>query len=470
MFSCSSTRPLLHAAVLLFLAPLTSIAQSPADDQAAQHATAQLRSGDLTGAERLLSGVASKSPAVNEVRLQLALALAQQHEYARASVCIRDVPPPRAPEARARYFRVAASIHAGSGDARDAAADMEQVVHVAPNDANLLLAAALAESNANRHAEAATHLAHAFALAPERLDVLYNLALEQFRAGQLDGALASIAKHRGQQDNADAADLSGDIEEQQHNFLEAVHSYQSAVALAPSEERYRVSLGLELIRHQSFDAALAVFEQGANLFPASARIQIGLGLAQFFLNRFEPSAASFLKAEKLDGGSGIGVRYLGMTQVRIPQGPLPGAVAAVCTRSDANPGDAAANLWCGSMLYRQAYHAGEKAGASRSLNYLRAAQKLQPADAVANCELGRALVWTEAWSAARAPLESCVRLLPDSGEDHYRLGRVYQRLGLDQAAHREAELNRHARAERDRRELETTKFVYQILDRPATDH
>ena len=458
------------AVLLLLLLPFESTAQSQADDQAAQQAIDQVRSGDLAGAEHSLCGAAFASPAVNDVKLQLVLALVQRHEYSRAAVCIRDVPPSTTPEARVRFFRLAASIHSGSGDARAAAADMEQAVRTAPGDVNLQLAAALAESNAGRHAEAATNLVKAFALAPARLDLLYNLALEQLHAHQLDSALASITKLRRRQDSAEAADLCGDIQEQRHNYLDAVHSYQAAAALAPTEEKYRVSLGLDLIRHQSFDPALAVFQQGANLFPSSARIQIGLGLAQFFLNQFGQSAASFLEAEKLDGNSGVGIRYLGMTQVRMPQGPLPNAITAVCARADGNGGDAAANLWCGSMLYRQAYHAGEKRSASRSLAYLRTANKLQPGDGVANCELGRALVWVEDWSAARAPLETCVRLLPDSGEDHFRLGRVYQHLGLDQAAHRESELNRRARAQRDQREMEATKFVYQILDRPAADH
>jgi LmbE family N-acetylglucosaminyl deacetylase len=61
--------------------------------------------------------------------------------------------------------------------------------------------------------------------------------------------------------------LLADIQEKLGQPLDAVRSYQSAVTLDPGEESYRLALGLELLRHQTFEAAVVVFEQSAGLFP-----------------------------------------------------------------------------------------------------------------------------------------------------------------------------------------------------------
>jgi predicted Zn-dependent protease len=69
-----------------------------------------------------------------------------------------------------------------------------------------------------------------------------------------------------------------------------------------------------------------------------------------------------------------------------------------------------------------------------AIGRLRFATTLASNDPVANCSLGRALVLTEQPAEARHWLETCVRLRPESAEDHYRLSRVYQELNLKVAA------------------------------------
>src|SRR5260370_1211378 len=56
--------------------------------------------------------------------------------------------------------------------------------------------------------------------------------------------------------------------------------------------------------------------------------------------------------------------------------------------------------------------------------------------AVARCELGRVYQTDGKWTEARAELESCVRADP-SPQNHYRLGLVYNRLGLVDLAQKE---------------------------------
>jgi DNA-binding transcriptional regulator YdaS (Cro superfamily) len=64
---------------------------------------------------------------------------------------------------------------------------------------------------------------------------------------------------------------------------------------------------------------------------------------------------------------------------------------------------------------------------------------------------------------ARHWLEMCVRLKPDSAEDHYRLSRVYQVLGLRQAAAEQAKLITNADAGQNQQQEIAKKFAHEML-------
>ena len=89
--------------------------------------------------------------------------------------------------------------------------------------------------------------------------------------------------------------------------------------------------------------------------------------------------------------------------------------------------------------------------------------KQAPADsAVARCELGRVYQSSARFAEARAEMETCVRLDP-SPQNHYRLGLVYSRLGLDDLARREMEL-RNATAERMSGEVARRQAAVQAFE------
>ena len=158
------------------------------------------------------------------------------------------------------------------------------------------------------------------------------------------------------------------------------------------------------------------------------------------MERYDDSVAAFLRADKLDGGAGRAMNYLGATQVDNPAGPVPAALEAICGRANSAKAQPAMITWCGALLFRKAYLANNRAAAADIIRRLRIAAKLAPDDSVASCSLGEALEWTHQLAEARHWLEICVRLRPDSTEAHYRLSRVYLGLGLKQAAAEQADL------------------------------
>jgi len=298
--------------------------------------------------------------------------------------------------------------------------------------------------------------------------LLYNLAVEEFDARQLDVALATLATLRAKNDSAEVEDLIGDVNEQKGDRSAAIQSHEKAIALAPSDERYRLSLGAELLKFESYAPAASVFQQAAELFPDSARIYVGLGMADYFLEKYEDSVTAFLRADKLDNGSGRPLGYLGATQMENSAGPSQAAVDTICDRADSDTKQSNAIIWCSALLFRKAYLAGDRSAAPAIVARLRRAAKLMPNDPVTNCSLGEALQWTEQSSEARHWLEICVKLRPHSAEDHYRLSRVYQGLGLKQAAAEQVKLTQKTNSEKDQHQTMTDKFANEMLGQSKT--
>jgi predicted Zn-dependent protease len=118
----------------------------------------------------------------------------------------------------------------------------DQRLHVKVRSSELLAAA-------NQHADAAEELEAAAKLAGgDDPALLFNLAVEQYSSGQFALALATIQSLRALNDSAELEDLAGDTQEQTGDRESAVRSHQNAIALAPKEERYRLSLGSEVRR------------------------------------------------------------------------------------------------------------------------------------------------------------------------------------------------------------------------------
>jgi tetratricopeptide (TPR) repeat protein len=165
-------------------------------------------------------------------------------------------------------------------------------------------------------------------------------------------------------------------------------------------------------------------------------------MAFYFTERYEDSVAAFLQADKLDGGSGRALSYLGATQLDNP--PAPAALAAICGRAETGS-------WCGALLFRKAYLSDDRTATPEIIRRLRLAAKGRPDDAVASCFLGEAMEWTQ------------------STEAHYRLSRVYLGLGLKQAAAKQTALMDTANPQSDQRESLANTFADEMLTHEGLD-
>jgi len=423
--------------------------------------------GDSHAAAHAMEEALHVMPTDEGLQLVAAIAEAEAGDWL---ACIRNVAPlyKRHPAPNSGLVLLRAQL-ASHGDFMSTLQSLRALNVPEDQKLELRIRSAEALASADQHGEAVEELQEALTIAGGGDEtLLYNLAVEQYGAGQFDKASVTLASLRGQKDSAEIEDLLGDIEEQKGDPPDAIHSHEKAVELSPGEERYRLSLGAELLKYRAYEPAVSVFQQAAGLFPNSARIYVGLGMAYYFMEKYDNSVSAFLRADQLDGGSGRALSYLGATQVENAAGPIPAAVDVICGRTDSRTEASAAIIWCSALLFRRAYLAGDQSAAPDVIRRLRAATKLAPGDPVANCSLGRALEWTQQLAEARHWLEICVQLRPDSSEDHYRLSRVYQGLGLKKAAAAQVEFIDKVNSEQDQHQAMADKFAHEMLDQSKT--
>ena len=442
------------------------------------------------------------SPSRNENSLARALQLAKAHRYAEAATAIRGVAPPEDHLQRIMFFRLRASIESGLGHSAPAAADMEAASTLAPENMDLKVAASLARleaqleshnnpapvlatlrgftldpaqqlevrlhtaeilSRANLFQEAAKDLEDASRLAPDRADIHFNLALARYRNGEWDAALTSAERAKHVEDSGSVESLLGDIQEKRGDALAAVHSYQAAVTLEPNVEQHRLALATELLKHQTFDAAVVVLEQARGLFPQSVRITVLLGLTYYFVDRSPDSIRTLLEATRLDTKNVLAAHYLGEITLQDSATPDPAAVAQICEFADAHRASKTGNALCGGVLLRVAEESGDRSRQPEILRRLQQAVQVAPGDPLARCELGKAFEWSRQWHEARMQMERCVQLDPDSPESHYRLARIDRRLGLTVLASEQTAAQQQATKRQGEDSNRRTKAVTRFL-------
>ena len=316
--------------------------------------------------------------------LQQAFDLARQARYAEARAVLKGVPEPATVGQRVVYHRLLAAVASGLHEPATAISETKAALALSPSDSQLLLALALAE----------------------------------LQAGKVEDALSHA---QASPESAPREALIGDIQEKRGHYLEAAMAYDAAVALAPGEERYRVALALELIEHQRFQQAVDLLESSAKTFQKSAKIRTLLGIAQYAQGYAEDAVTSLEDAIALAPKS---------------QGPY-AALAKIVLQSSAAPPQrtidclcAWSALACSALELRVARATGDTKLQSKAF----AALKLAPPDSsIGRCELARAYEWSDQLSKARTELEACVRLDP-SPQNHYRLGLLYKKLGLNSLA------------------------------------
>jgi tetratricopeptide (TPR) repeat protein len=261
-----------------------------------------------------------------------------------------------------------------------------------------------------------------------------------------------------------AYEMLADIEEKSGRSLEAARDYQRAAELDPSEPDL-FAWGAELLLHHAAEPAIEVFAKGDRQYPQSARMLIGLGVAEYSRGFYEQATHHLCQASDLNPNDPAPYLFLGKMQ----------SVAASRSESvderlkrflQLQPANALANYYYAMSLW---YQPDRTDGIAKQIETaLRKAVELDPHLGIAHLQLGIVLAESNNVNGAIASYQKAIASAPDLEAAYYRLAQAYKVTGQTAKAHDEFELfeeirkNNAAQSDRERHEIQ--QFVYTLRD------
>lgn len=183
--------------------------------------------------------------------------------------------------------------------------------------------------------------------------------------------------------------------------------------------------------------AANAFQQGASEFHGSARMLLGLGVADYSRGLYAQAIDALCKAVDLSPGQPQAYFFLAQAYSASPA-KTEDVLKRVASYASSHPGSATAQYYCALCLWRSRRTSGQTSADPKQVErLLSSAVSLDPALAEAHFELG--VVLADQGQAQRAASEfgSAVALDPQWAEAHYRLGQVYRQSGESDKARSE---------------------------------
>ena len=360
-------------------------------------------------------------------------------------------------------------------DARDSESDLRLALRQNPRnfEANHQLGELYLHTGRDR--EAVPLLQAAYESDPRNYENAIDLAHALENSGDFPGTrehlghLLSAGEGLNRTEQADLHRMMGDVDEKSGDSLEAVHEYERASALDPSEQNY-FAWGSELLLHRAAAPAIEVFGKGARLHPGSARMLAGLGAALFTSGSAEEGAKRLCEAADAEPANPVPYRFLGEMQEGTSV-PLSCAQEKLARFAENQPGSAQANYYYGLALWKRNRGLANADRLQHARVLFEKATVMDPKFDAAYLQLGNVEFADGKFPEAIEAYRKAIAANPEGSEAHYRLGLAYKRAGEEEQAEREFDSYKRLdkteaeKVERQRRELR--QFLFVLKDYPA---
>jgi tetratricopeptide (TPR) repeat protein len=226
----------------------------------------------------------------------------------------------------------------------------------------------------------------------------------------------------------DRADLHrdlGDIDEQMNDSLGAVHEYERAAQLDPSEQNY-FAWATELLLHRAIQPAAEIFKKGVAAYPDSERLLAGLGAALYASGLYAQAAERLCAASDLNPGDVTPYLFLGK-MVQAASQPLPCSEEKLARFLREHPENAFASYYLALALWKRSGISDSHA-AGRVEDLLNKSLKINRKFAEAYLQLGIVYAAMSEMSGAVRNYEAARDADPELAEAHFRLGQAYKQL------------------------------------------
>ena len=241
-----------------------------------------------------------------------------------------------------------------------------------------------------------------------------------------------------------------EVYEADGHFENAIPAMRLAVIRDPQNEMYHFRYGLLLVDSHAPAAGILRLQEALKQFPNSARLWLGLGIAQFTYGQNVEAENSFRRSLTLDPKAVPALAYLGVTYAE--RGLHEEAIKFYEQALALRPQLATLHYLVADTLLKN-----RAADTTRAEKYLKRTLELDPNFAAAYLAWGRLHVRAARYAEAAPLLERAVALQPGLLEAHYQLSRVLMRLKRTDEAHRELEtfkqLSEKQKAQNEPREI-----------------
>jgi tetratricopeptide (TPR) repeat protein len=320
--------------------------------------------------------------------------------------------------------------------------------------------------------EAIIYLERASRLDPGDYDTGFELAsayagTSQYARSRAQAQNLLALQNATVEQQAELHRLLGEVYEKLGQPLNAVREYQRAAELNP-DEPHLFDWAADLLMHRAYEPAVEVFSRGNQLFPHSARILAGLGVAAYARGAYDQALQHLCDASDLYPAEAQ--LYLFMGKMQTVETEQPRCVQEKLARFVAlQPANALARYYYALSLLNHQENPAD--GEKQVESLLRKAVDLDPTLGAAYLQLG--VLYSERGDSSKAiaAYQQAVNAEPQLREAHYRLARAYSREGEKSKAQIEFQLYRQLSkeaakdAERERQEIQ--QFVYTLRDRTS---
>jgi tetratricopeptide (TPR) repeat protein len=391
--------------------------------------------GDLDQAESLLTELHRAHPGIFSVDESLGMLYAGREDFTRALPLLQAAVREQ-PSSDAAHVNLGATLYRLQRD-EPAREEFERAVRINPKNVSAQESLGRLSMETRRPDEAAKALLTALQLQPEDRDLKLDCVTALLGANRLDEAGKMLASFPGADQSARAQSLMGEADEKQGKFEEAGKHFDRAVQLEPNEEN-AWDLGLEFLRHWTFDAAIKEFQAASLKFPGSNRLRLGLGAALFGAEQFDRAIPVFADLLESDLGNATYAELLGISCNALAETTSP-RCGALVTYAQAHTSDAKAAAYAASFLMKRNDNDPNLDLARKLVENALAADPNLPN---AQFQMGVILQESQDWKGSIPYLERAVKLKPDYAQAHYRLARAYWKTGRRQDGDAQMELQK----------------------------
>lgn len=290
----------------------------------------------------------------------------------------------------------------------------------------------------------------------------YDLVLAEIKTHQYADAKTNLTRLLHTHNAADLHSLLAAADEQTGQYVQAAREYQLAARMSPTEDNI-FAWGSELLLHHTLEPAITVFQRGVQLYPRSARMQIGYGIALYSRADYEDAINAFCHAVDLNPDDRRPYMFLGKIYDVSP------LQAQTVTKRFARyarlqPNNPQALYYYGLSLWKAFRTQATPVDFYKVEGLLEKAVNLDPSFAEAHLELGIFYFQQHRVADAIAQYRQAIKAQPDLADAHYRLGEALVRSGQRAAAQQQFQIfsRLHAQQvkERENQRSEIMQFVY----------